>query len=159
MHVEFHKVIKLIKNNKIYEIFVKIGNRGTFTRLSCFRPVLRYICGNMIFTHSCSKKTCSEFFNSSPALCYGYLKNADTDTRTRTRGHGHADMENADMENADMENTDMENADMENADMENADMENADMENADMENADMENPDMENADMENADKHIKILAW
>ena len=33
--VEFHKVIKLIKNSKIYEIFVKIGNRGTFMRLSC----------------------------------------------------------------------------------------------------------------------------
>ena len=35
MDVEFHKVIKLIKNSKIYEIFVKIGNCGTFMRLSC----------------------------------------------------------------------------------------------------------------------------
>ena len=91
MHVEFHKVIKLIKNNKIYEIFVKIGNRGTFTRLSCFRPVLRYICGNMIFTHSCSKKTCSEFFNSSPVPLLWLSEkrgHGHTDTRTRTRGHG-----------------------------------------------------------------------
>ena len=30
MHVEFHKVIKLIKNYKIYEIFVKIENRRLY---------------------------------------------------------------------------------------------------------------------------------
>ena len=35
VHVDFHKIIKLIKNYKIYEIFVKIGSRRTFTRLSC----------------------------------------------------------------------------------------------------------------------------
>ena len=34
MHVEFHKVVKLIKKNKIYELYS--GKLKSFTRLSYF---------------------------------------------------------------------------------------------------------------------------
>ena len=56
MHVEFHKVIKLIKNNKLYEIFVKIGNRGTFTRLSCSPAIFQIY----LWKYSCGKSCLRE---------------------------------------------------------------------------------------------------
>ena len=43
IHLQLHKVIKLIKHIKINEMLVKISNRDTITRLSCSPAVVRYI--------------------------------------------------------------------------------------------------------------------
>ena len=70
--VEFHKVIKLIENDKIYQIFVKLEIAVPLHVWVVLRPVFIHICRNIIFTHvnRCSKKSVWNSLTYLPFFCY-----------------------------------------------------------------------------------------